>query len=191
MRGVNGRTRDDPGAGVLPRLVLAFAHSPQIDLRLHDEDALDIAPYDSKKRCVAFGERLLRVDEVEHGIGRRQIGERRAAMGRIDRSEPRRIGDDETVLQERRVDGNAHECRCAALVARRVMQFCFFADGNESREPTERNTFFASARIDRRRGLFGRIAEFGDRRGRGVDIGCKQPDDARTAGAFLKADLAE
>ncbi len=111
IRCMHGGLGDDACGRGLPRFAPAggIGHAPQIDLRLYDEHALDVAADDAEKRRVAVGERLLRVDQVEDGIGAGQVRQRRPPMGGIDRRETGRIGNDETVGQKRRRDADAYE----------------------------------------------------------------------------------
>lgn len=53
------------------RTAIALRLLPQVDLRLYDENRIDVLPDDAQERRVAFGERLLRVDEIEHRVGSR------------------------------------------------------------------------------------------------------------------------
>ena len=181
VRRVHGGLSDDAGRGALPGLAVAVAHAPQIDLRLDDEDALDVAPDDAQERRVAVAERLLGVDEVQHGVGARQIREGGAPVGRIDRREPGRIGHDEAVGQKFRVDRDPHERGRTALVGDGVVELRLFADRDEPRQPSERDPLFAAVAEVRGGPFFGGVLEFGDRRRGRVDVGCEQTHDARDA----------
>jgi hypothetical protein len=84
LRRVASRSLDDARAGGFPRRAVTFGHPPQIDLRLHDEDRAHVLADQPEKRRVAFGERLLRIDKVEHRVRARQIGKRCAPVCRIE-----------------------------------------------------------------------------------------------------------
>ncbi len=184
--------RDDALRGGLPGFALALVHAPQVDLGLHDEDRLDVPAHDAEERRVALGERLLRVDQVEHGVGAGQIRERRAAVGRVDRGQARRVGDHEAVAQERRVDRDPHQRGGARVVlVGRVVQLAHLADRDEAAQPPDRDAFLAAARIDGGRRFLGGVGQLGDGRGRGVDVGRQQADDARPARPLLERHLAQ
>lgn len=99
---VHGGEPRDAIVGVRPRRALvALRLPPQVDFGLHDEDRVDVLADDPKERRIAFRERLLRIDQVKHGIGRRQELQSGAPMRRIDRRQPRRVRDDEAALEKR------------------------------------------------------------------------------------------
>ena len=126
---------------------------PQIDLGLHDEDRIDVAAYDAQKLGVAFGKRLLRIDQIEHRICGRQEAERHPTMGGIDRGESGRVGDEEAPLEKRRVGVDQHARRGVRFVFGRVVKRTGLAraDRDEAIEAIERNPFAAPVFEDRRR----------------------------------------
>src|SRR5665213_3543641 len=141
-RRVLRRLLEDALRGGLPRLTVRgrIRHAPEIDLRLNDEHRLDVTADDPQERGVAFGERLLRVDQVEHRVRPGEIRERRAPVRRIDRREARRVGDDEAALQEGGVDGDAHQHRRFGVVrVGRVVQPSLFAHRDEPGQPAQRH----------------------------------------------------
>ena len=85
-RRVYRRQARDPVVGVLPsRAPVGLSLLQEIDLGLHDEDRVDVPSDDFQKRRVAFCERLLRIDEVEHRVRRRQEVQRSSPVRGIDR----------------------------------------------------------------------------------------------------------
>ena len=201
------RLRDDALRRDLPRLTLERARgrvviefslrcagrrTPQVDLRLHDEDRLDVAPHDAQKRRVAFGERLLRVDQVQHRVGAGQIRQRRTAVRRVDRREPWGVRDHEPAFQKRRVHGDPHEHRRpGVLLVGRIVQLALFADRDEPCQPPERDALLAPVRVHRRRGLVRGVRKLRDRCRRGVDVGREKARDALAAGPLLELHFAQ
>ena len=173
--------RGEPGDAVvrvLPsRTSVALRLLPQIDVGLHDEDRIHVLPHDVQERGVALGERLLRVYEIQHGVGRRQEREGRAAVRWIDRCQPRRVGEDETALEKRRVRFDDDARRRVALGFGRVVNLAGIAgaDGDEPVERVEGDPLGASGFVDGGRSLDRSIFDVGNRRGGRIDVHRQEP----------------
>ena len=78
---------------------------------------------------------LLRVDEIQDGVGARQVCHGGAAVGGVERRKPRRIGDDEPGTQEWRIDGDDDERWNGIVLGDGVVErpsIVALADGNET-----------------------------------------------------------
>ena len=148
---------------------------------------------DAEKRCVAFGERLLRIDQVEHRVGGREKLQGGAAVRGIDRSEPGRIRDDEAAFEKRRVglDDDAH--RRVAFVFGRVVHRpdVAAADRDETVQAVERNALRPPVFEDCGRFIRRAVFELGDRGGRGIDIDGEQADETLAVRRLLVAKLSQ
>ena len=144
---------------------------------LDDERGMDMLADDRQKRRVAFAEGLLGVDEIEHRVDARQIAERRSTVGGIDRGQPRRVGDDIAVFEKRRRNGDLDEARRRVIVVGGVVHgpLLVLADGDEAREPVERNPLLASGGESRDRACRGSVGQLGDRGRRRVHVDGQEP----------------
>ena len=112
-------------------------------------------------------------------------------MGGIERGETRRIRDGEAACEKRRIDRHHDEGRRRVFVGRRVVDRArrvVFSDGDEAREAIERDPFGAPGRVTRHGTLRRTVFQFGDRRGRWVDVGREKTHDAS---AGIETGLAE